>query len=252
MSINKMISMKTAIVDAMELCGTENVKDLMVMARWGELAEKEIGSRYQFIKKIAVLDVSGYAACLPNDAAYMQRALIGDYGCDCTDLFYSWGGVGVTSSAFESNAGPTFLVVDAPTTGDWMGTWSDYLVNCELQDNKIIFSGNYNGQKVTVQYLAYKTDCDGLLEIGENHVRALTYYMCWMYFMRQKKKSNDTFFSANKYESMWQKEVANARAKDSNLTEGERQRMVAEYHDPYAGIGLATGMTTTLGGWYGY
>nr|WP_298658008.1 hypothetical protein [uncultured Flavobacterium sp.] len=243
--------MKTAIVNAMELCGTEGAKDEMVFANWGEEAEKEIGSRYQFIKKIAVIDINNCSACLPSDAAYVQRALLGDYGCDCTDLFYRWCGAAALNNAdFATNAGPSFIIVDAPANdSNWTSSWWNYTVQYELQNNKIVFYSNLDGQKVTVQYLAYDTDCDGFLNINENHVRALTYYMCWMYNLRKKRKSNDDFYSANKYEAMWERECANARGKDNVLTESQRANIVAELHDPISGIGLATGMVGTLGGW---
>lgn len=250
MAINKLISIKVPIMDAMELCGTENAKDEMVFTRWGELAEKEIGSRFQFVKKIAVLDIENCAACLPNDAAYLQRALLGNYGCDCTDLFYKWcSAVSVeTSTLSSSSVPPSFLVVDAESTG-W--TTFNNVVDCLIQNNKLMFFQNLDGQKVTVQYLAYETDCDGLYKVGQNHVRAITYYICWMYFMRKKHKSNDDFAMVNKYEAMWERECGNARATDNILTEGQRRDIANQLSDPLAGRGLATGMVNSLSdGWY--
>ena len=246
MSINKLISIKTPIVDAMEMCGLENNKDQMVFTRWAYQAEKEIGSRYQFIKKIAVLDIEGCAACLPQDAAYMQRALLGDFGCDCTDLFYRWCATTSSEGVFESPVGPTFLVVDA---GSGESFSSSIPLNCEIQDNKIVLmSSAYSGQKLTVQYLGYKTDCDGFLEVSENHVLAIRNYLCMNYFLRKRRKSNDDFFSVNLYEREWHREVGNARAQDSVLTEGQRANIVSILHDPYIGIGIPTGYTTMYGG----
>lgn len=233
-----MISMNVPIIDAMEMCGVENIKDKMVFQRWAELAEKEIGSRYQLIKKIAVLDINNCTANLPSDAAFVQRALIGDFGCDCTDLFYQWCSVvPIDSTTLSASAGASFLVVDVGS-GEGFSSWWDFTVQNEIQDNKIVFYQNLDGQKVTVQYLAYKTDCDGFLEVNENHVLAITNYVCMKYFMRKKRKSNDDFAMMNKYEAEWHRECGNARAKDSVLTEAQRNNIVGMLHDPWIGIGI--------------
>lgn len=233
-----MISMNVPIIDAMEMCGSENIKDKMVFQRWAELAEKEIGSRYQFIKKIAVLDIHNCTACLPADAYSVQRALIGDFGCDCTDLFNRWCGV-VSQEALSAASAGSFLVVDVGT-GDDFSVWWNNIVENEIQDNKIVFYQNLDGRKVTVQYLAYKTDCDGFLEVNENHVLAITAFICMRYYMRKKRKSNDDFAMMNKYETEWHRECGNSRAKDSVLTESQRANIVGMLHDPFVGIGIPT------------
>ena len=46
--------------------------------------------------------------------------------------------------------------------------------------------------------------------------------------------------------------MADARAKDSELTETDREAIVAMHHDPYIGIGLSVGMRTTLDGNYNW
>jgi hypothetical protein len=245
MSINKLISIRTPIVDALELCGADHDKDIPVLMRWAILAEKDISSYYQYVRKIAVLDITNCTACLPDDAAYLQRAMLGDYGCDCGDLFQKYCFQSQMSST-TINTSPdqnSFLIVD-------IGQASSFSVSSvphEVQGNKIIFATNLDAQKVTIQYLAYDTDCDGFLNISENHVQAITYNLCWKYYLRKKKKSNDDFAMVNKYEAYWHRECANARARDGVLTESERDKIVARHHDPYIGIGLGLGMNTTLG-----
>jgi len=245
---NNLISIQTPVVDAMEMCGIENDKDRMVFTRWAYQAEKEIGSRYQFIKKIAVININGCAACLPNDAAYVQRALLGDFGCDCTDLFYKWCATINSGSAFSSPEGPTFLIVDAGGGQDFL---SSIPINFEIQDNKIVLmTSAYSGQKLTVQYLGYKTDCDGFLEISENHVLAITAYICWKYYMRKKRSSNEDFYKIKEWKMEWVREVGNANAQDSVLTEGQRNNIVSMLHDPYCGIGIPLSSVSTYGGAY--
>jgi hypothetical protein len=245
MSIKKMISIKVPVLDAMELCGADHDKDRPVFTRWATLAEKDISSYYQYVKKIAVLDITNCVACLPSDAAYLQTAILGDFGCDCADLFTRVCSqyIGNTTTLATSAGLPSFLIVDMG-----VGVTSTILpVDHQVQDNKIIFAQNLDGQKVTIQYLGYDLDCDGFLNISENHVQAITYNICWKYFLRKKKKSNDDFNSVNVYERLWHRECANARARDGVLTESERLKIVARHHDPYVGIGLGVGMHTTLG-----
>lgn len=237
MSINKLISIQTPIVDAMEMCGIENDKDRMVFTRWAYQAEKEIGSRYALIKKKAVINITGCAACLPNDAACVERVLLGDYGCDCSDLMYQWCGSTNADAVFSSPVGPTFLIVDV--SGGY--TSFDIGVQYELQDNKIVLMSNRDGQQLTVQYFGYKTDCDGFLEIGENHVLAITAYICWKYFMRKRRPANEDFSKKNDWKYEWDREVGNARAQDSVLTESQRANIVGILHDPLIGHSISTG-----------
>ena len=117
----------------------------------------------------------------------------------------------------------------------------------EVQDNKIIFAHDYDGQKVTIQYLAYNMDCEGFLQISENHVEAITFNLCWKYYMAKKRKSNDDFAMCNKYEALWQRQCANARALDGEPTESQTRDIVDMLNNPYSGHGLSVGMRTTSG-----
>lgn len=241
--MNKLISIRNAIIDAMELCGADHDKDLPVFTRWATLAEKNIGSYFQYVKKIAVLEVKNCIACLPEDAAYIQRAILGDHGCDCTDLFarfcskrYGSGPYATTSPDVNS-----FMIVDIGS-----GIHDGYtLINHTVQDNKLIFEHNYDGQKVTIQYLAYQTDCDGFLMISENHVEAITFNILWKYYLRKKRPSNEDFYKIREYKTDWFRELRNSRAKDAELTETDRLKIVEMIHDPYIGYGLAVGMHPT-------
>ena len=239
MSINKLISINTPIVDAMEMTGSENVKDQMVFTRWAYQAEKEIGSRYEYIKKIAVIDIHGCSANLPQDAAYLDRALLGDYGCDCTDLFYKWCGNLKSPSSFASPVGPTFLIVDVGSDNNTT-TMFQNIVQCEIQDNKLVLKNNHDGEKLTIQYFGYKTDCNGFLEISENHVLAITAYICWKYYMRRKRLAGEDYYKAKEWKAEWEREVGNARAQDAIPTESQRENMVNILHNPLIGRSIAT------------
>ena len=240
-----MISIKNPIVDAMDLCGIDNGNSIPLFTRWAILAEKAIRSKYQFTRKIAVLDISHCTACLPDDAAILQLAILGEMDCSCGDLFQRYcSTINLSSSTLNASADSTsFLIVDIGQGETYMYNY----VSHEVQDNKIVFAHDYDGQKVTIQYLAYNMDCEGFLQISENHVEAITYCICWKYYMSKKRKSNDDFAMVNKYEALWQRHCANARALDGEMTESQRQEAVAMIHNPYAGYSLSVGMRTTLG-----
>ncbi len=245
MSINKLISIKNPINDAMDNLGLDHVQDMPIFTTWATLAEKKIGSYYQFKKKRAVLDIKNCIAELPSDARYIQRAILGDLGCDCTDLFNLTCSL-IPMSSTVLNASPSlnsFLIVD-------MGAGYREITGSiphVIQDNKIILNQNLDGQKLTIQYLGYSTDCDGFMEIGENHVDAIQWFITWKYWYRKRNLSPMEQGKMNTAQKEWNRECAHARATDGELTESERTEMVKILHDPLAGPGLDLGMHTTLG-----
>ncbi len=245
MSINKLISIKNPIINAIDLLGLDHSQDLPIFTTWAIDAERKIGSYYQFIKKREVLTIENCIAKLPCDAKYLQRAILGDLGCDCADLFnLTCSLIPLSSTIINASYTPTsFLIVD-------MGTGYTEVYGSiphTIQDNKIILTQNLDGKKLTIQYLAYKTDCDGFLEINENHVDAIKWYITWMYWYRKRNLSPMEQGKMNTAQQQWERNCANARATDSEPTESEKYEMNCMLHDPLVGWGLDTGMHTTLG-----
>jgi hypothetical protein len=242
MSVNKLISIKNAIVDAMDKLNIDHDKLIPKFTRWAVLAEKEIGSKYQYVTKRDVLTIEHCTACLPSDAVFIQTAILGDFGCDCGDLMANVCGC-IGAGAFGGAAG-TFLIVDIGVSFD--GNIRGY-VNHTIQNNKLVFDQDFNGKKVTIQYLAIEKDCDGFPLIGENHVLAITWYLMWNYYMGKVNLSPMEYGKMNKAEQEWHRECSHARAVDGQLTQTERQDIVyGILHNPYIGISLSVGMHTTL------
>lgn len=245
MSINKLISIRNPVIDAITLLGLDHDKDMPALTRWAELAELEIGSRYQYERKRVVLDITGCSACLPTDAMKLERAILGDHGCDCEDLFATC----ITNGSIyndQSNQDLSgFLIVDlAATTGSTQGYG---IVMYEIQDNKILFMNDYDGQKVTIQYLGLVTDCDGFMMVGQNHVRAITAYLMYMNMARKKRKTGNEMQEMIMWRNEWNLLCSHARADDAELTETDRMAISDMVNDPFAGVGLWKGMRTTLG-----
>jgi hypothetical protein len=246
MSINKLVSIRNAIIGANALLGLDHDKDTPTFTLWGIEAEEEIGSKGAMERKRVVLDIHGCAACLPDDAMILECAILGDQGCDCADLFNSTF-CGASGSVFINNANVNtygFLIVDvAGVSGDVPVGIVDYTI----QNNKIVFTGNYDGQKVTVQYQGAVLDCDGFMMIGKNHVRAVSAYILWKDYERRKKKTGADMAQMQYWERQWNQLCSHARADDAILTQPERETIALMNSDPYAGRGLSVGMRTTLG-----
>jgi len=142
----------------------------------------------------------------------------------------------------------TFLVVDAYDTGNGVNYGT---VPFNIQNNKMIFETNhYDGKKVTVQYLAFKVDCDGYMEVGENHINAIKWFIIWMYYMGKPSMNSLEYGKMNKAEQEWNRECSHARAMDAIPSPSDWRKINGMLHDPYGGISLNSGMYTTLGGMY--
>lgn len=237
MSVNKLISIKEPILEAMKDMGIDITRDRATFAMWAVRAEKDIGSYYSYKRKRAVLDIVGCCAELPCDAAFMKVAVLGDHGCECGELMSSLCSWASTISVASTE---TFLIIDKPDTdGYCLGgiMWS-------IQDNSILFNKNLDGQKVTVEYLGLEEDCDGFVMINENHKEAIIEYIMWKFATRSRfsnLKMDHTDIRTHKMEYF--RLASDARATDAMLTESERREIVGLLHDPLSGFGLDVGIT---------
>lgn len=246
MSINKLISIKNPILDAMDFLNIDHDKLIPKFTRYATLAEKEIGSWAQYERARKVLDITNCCAHLPNDAVYIELGVLGDLGEGCADLMNRICST-LNATTNYGTVGNTFFVMDVANTetGEVSGS-----IPFQLQNNKMVFEQNHDGKKVTIQYLKYKTDCDGFLEVGENHVNAIRWYIIWQYLFSKTSLTGFDYGKMNKAEQEWHRECAHARAMDAELSPSDRERMVYQHNNPMKGFGLSLGMNTTLGGYY--
>lgn len=243
MSINKLITIKDAINDAFEDIGIDTTFQMPIFMRWATRAEKEIHSYYGWVKKHKVLTFTGCTVKLPIDAMRVQYVLMGDHGCECTDLISSvsrWASSSVSVANTTVSQNEVFLVIDK--ADDSFGCSGIYY---EIQDNSLVFRNNYEEQQVTIQYLGLNEDCDGFLMVGENHIDAINYYIKYRYATRSrfspvKMELGDVMY----FKKEWERLCKEARADDAIPSEPERAAIVAMLHDPYVGWGLNVGMTS--------
>lgn len=248
MSVNKLVSIRNPIVDAQMALDIDHDKDIPIFTRWATLAEKEIGSYNQYERTKAVLNIKGCVANLPNDCVMVELGIMGDHGTDCDNLFNV--GCGITSNVTNVNSNGLFLVVDIYDYNNGSYNWG--YVDFNIQNNKIIFDRGCVSEHITIQYLKYKTDCDGFMEIGENHVNAIKWFIMYNYSLRKMSKSGNYIDRdlMRLYREEWNRECAHARAQDNELTSSQRKRVVNLWHNPWAGKGMWQGMYGSLGNAY--
>ncbi len=231
MAINKLISIKVPVLEALGDMGIDHAKNVPDFIRWAARAEREIGSYYSFKKQIQVLIVDKYRAELPCDARYAQRVLLGDFGCNAFDLFDYICDSNTSAVTFSKT--DTFLIIDNP------GQSPEVMISpikWEVQNNHIILNANYDKQKITVQYLGLEKDEDGFPLICENHIEAIVAYIMYSYAKRSR-------FTANKmdandmlhFEKLWGTLAAEARAMDSDISESDRHSIAMLLNDPISG-----------------
>jgi len=235
MSINKLVTIRDAIYNACEDMGIETTSQIPTLTRWAYDAEKRIGSYYGWTKHRAVLDVNNCRAELPCGAMTVQYVMFGDYGCGCADLMNC---ISNWAQNFNPASNEIFLAVDFPDKQNFCG----YGHNWEVQNNSLIFKSDFDGQKVTIQYLGYAEDKDGFLEVNENHIPAIVSYIKWNFAKRSRYSAiKMEYGDIQLNESEWLKNRAIAIADDSYLSDTERQHIVHGLNDPWIGFGL--GMT---------
>jgi len=237
MSVNKLISIKQPILEAMEDMGFDITRDKPTFAMWAVRAEKDIGSYYSYKRKRAVLTIDGCHAEIPCSAAFLKAVVMGDHGCDCEELMgnlYTW------ASSINVAQNETFLLIDRPDTANFcLGG-----VKWRVQDNTILFASNLDGQKVTIEYLGLEEDCDGFVMCSENHVPAIVEYIMWKFCVRSrfsnlKMELGDIRMHKDEYFRL----ASDARAMDAMLGDSERTEIVNMLHSPWSGYGLDIGIS---------
>jgi hypothetical protein len=244
MSINRLVSIKNAIQNALDMLGIDRAKDMPVLMTFAMDAEKAIGGVGSFKRHKKVLDIHGCKAELPCNVEKLEAAILGLTDCSCNDIrdfcspAFATSGTGNITS--DTNG---FLVIDLPSGGSTSYSYVDY----EVQNNCLIFYNNLDGKKIAVQYLGYELGEDEFPLISENHVRAISAYIQWQYALRSKYSSNplpDMLLMENKRE--WFRLASNARALDAELQPAEKEDIAQMLSDnPYAGRGLHVGMNLT-------
>jgi len=247
MSINKLISIKNAIVDATDMAAIDHGNYLPLFMTWAVYAEKEIGG-LSAITKFAVLDICGCVAQLPCDAVSVEGAILGSHKVECGAIFSKYFINAATVTATQATN--DFLVIDTGGLGD-SGCVSN-IVPYAYQDNKLIFNQSLTETNITIKYKGIVEDCDGFPLVSENHILAIAEYIRYCWLKRKRKKSQVEYREMQDSFTQWDRLCAHARADDNLLTETQRAHIVTMLHDAYSQISLSQGMKLSNYGTIGY
>lgn len=249
--INKLVSTKNVVLNILDGLALDHDKYRPMFTNWILWGERQIGSPYSYVKKHKVLTIKDCYAELPNDAMFLQVAIMGDLGDCCQDIFdntcYGLTQANLTNQTYLSTGG--FLVVDLGSANTTDNSLAYGFVQYLIQNNKIVFMNNYDGQKVTIQYLGLETDCDGFPLINENHIEALEEY-CMFKFKRRKVRSGIDVGVYRDHEQRWKQLAASAGADDRMGNDSENKMISEMVNNPWAGKGLWLGQYPTEG--YGF
>lgn len=241
MSINKLISIKNAILDATDMAALDHNAYLPLFMTWAVYAEKEIGGMSS-ITKYAPLDICGCSAVLPCDAVEVEGAILGNHGTNCGGLFNGyWGSYPVLRPVVAG----TFMCIDVGGEGPYMSGGSYGLVPYAFQDNKLIFSAGMQHSHVTIQYKGLVEDCDGFPLVCENHIQAITEFILYKWLRRKRKKNQADMREMDWSFKEWDRLCAHARALDNKLTDYDRAEIVAQLHNAYSQTSLSQGIKNT-------
>lgn len=242
MSINKLISIKNPIVDAMIELDVDHEKLMPKFTLWAVRAEQQIGSYYQYERHKEVLNITDCVAILPNNCVLIEAAILGSHIDNCDSLINRCLGNLNNVTNFGSNG--MFLAIDISSSTNTNPGYG--YVNFSIQNGKLLFNNSgMCGSQVTIQYLRIKEDCDGFPEVSVNHVLAIKEYIVYMYY-----KNGKDYLALRKAQTAfqeWNRLCAHARAEDAQMTPPGRQAMVGLYHNAWSGHGMWQGMNTTLG-----
>lgn len=239
--MKELVSIKNAVNKALDYVGALSEDDVPVLIEWAIDADKSIGSYYDYEAKIWVLDVVNCQADLPCGVVKVVGLLLGDHGCDCSLLFDSdVFSLLDTSTDVETTTG--FLAVDVITAEQVCCRLSSSGIRWQVQDNKIVLAGNYDGNKVTIKVLQYKFDSEGFPMININNVRAIASYLEYRLAARSRwakdRREKMDVVDVRRLEQRWYDLKIDAAAQSAMPSESEQQEVADMYNNPLSGGGM--------------
>lgn len=234
MSIQRQVSIKRAVQQALDNLGIETNELIPKFQVWAVEAENRIGSYTQYERKIFVLDVKGCTVELPCEVVSVMGVLMGDYGCDCGLKFRNV----YTFMSSQARATPTFgfLVIDGGQVS------MNANISWRISDNSIVFNNNYEEGKITIETLSRRVDEKGWPLINENHVYPIAEFIAWMYMKMTRHKIGGYNYSRTEIQDQfmtWSRMAAHAHAEDGAPGPAQIASIVAAYNDPLSGMGNA-------------
>jgi hypothetical protein len=238
MSIARKISIKKALMNVVDETSEDVARELPLMYKWALHINRKIDSINQLTRSVTVIDVVGCTVQIPAHVEHVVAIVMGDNGC-CCDAFwnlkdntYVWEPVSQISQIGVTNI---YAFVDDL----WEGQNDlDY----HIQDDKIVFTRNYTGKKVTLLTLGYEQDEEGSPLVSENNVDAIVKYVKLQMAEREKwklmKKAvplNQISAEINGLRSEVNYYVSQARDNSNELSKSQQSQISNLLNNPITG-----------------
>jgi len=231
--MNNLVSIQYAINKAMDNMYMDETDDVPILMDWALECDKDkIGSYYNYVERVHVLDSSDCKVALPIGTCAVVGVLIGDHGCDCGLLFD--GSLVTSITGAVTSIGVGLVVINALQNRTQLSN-----ARYTIQNNTLVFGRSLSSQKVTVKTLGYKLDDDGIPMINENHTIAIAAYLEWKVASRNRWKTRKANFGSGELREMeriFQDECADARARDNETTPSQDDALASIMNDPLSGF----------------
>lgn len=235
MSIARKISLKKALMNVVDETSEDVAREMPLMYKWALDINGKIDSINQYTRGIVVLDVEGCVVKIPAYVDHVMAIILGDKGC-CCDSFWD---LRVSSYDFK----PVSQISQIGNTNIFNFA-DDYFDGCQdldyhIQDDKIVFTRNLTGNKVTLLTLGYELDQDGVPLISENNVEAITSFIKLKMAEREQWKLMKKGVPLNQITAMITNSanevnyfVRKARADSNELSKSQQEQIASLLNNP--------------------
>lgn len=237
--MNKLVSIRQAITEAIELTDEDNMKLFPSLILWAIQAEKKIDSPYSYEEDIVVLNVTGYRAKLPISTRKVVAIVDGDKsGLGKEAFFNQWRNY--TESTLPYFGEDVIFRWNIPHA-----SWRPCPLKWKVLDNEITFETDPNIGTITVLLERFKIDEEGLIMINENHTGAIGAYLKWKLADKERynrfKKLRLTHVDNNyliELKQNWIDARNAARGEDQVITEDQARVISEMLNHPLSGDGI--------------
>lgn len=222
----KKISIKQAIVNAVDETDSSLTRYEVQAMRWARYIEREIGSINAYDFKAKAFEVEGSTMDVPKNCLRVRRIVYGDYENQLHAVYRDIRGT-VLEKDERTDLDPVKVSYWAPAEIPYVPD-----VMWEERVDIIQFVYEMKGRTVTIFYDAIEVDNNGYWMVSENHIKAITDYIIYMFakkhlwktiksdrMLRQGELANIQMMK-NEYSSS----IRNARALDNEESEFERKQ----------------------------
>lgn len=238
--MNKMVSVKRAVLESLQDVGMEDWNQSPIVMRWCANAEEKIAGKYDYKVRRIVKEVKNLRELqLPSNTYKVLSVFAGIVGQD-TDYVWSniYGNISSFDPSFSFNnvdIGGALSIVygtNLPSSLDEVSIGSYSVIN-----NKIVFDSDVSAvTDMTIFTLAYQEDEEGFVMVGEQHIPAISAYVKYMLGERSQFGANPMPDGViRRLHQRWTQEKKSAQVKTIQMPPAEREMMSRIANNPISG-----------------